>query len=158
MHEMIADRNKAQELLLSTCSAAMDLAEFAEGKDTANDRSGIRLIIPPMSSSFGISTKRPFGTSLDRTKSPEEHRRWPSNALAITGQCLRRCTNVLRSSHAGFAIRVACAVLCSQLAAFLRQTQRWYNEQRVVWASITVRQAAIGCTRHKADEETRLRL
>lgn len=50
----------------------------------------------------------------------------------------RKNAYILQSPHASFALRIACAVLCSQILAYLRQTQQWYNEQRVVWTSITV--------------------
>lgn len=54
------------------------------------------------------------------------------------GSVLRQISHTLESPHASFAARIACAVLCSQIPAYLRQTQAWYNAYRGVWASITI--------------------
>lgn len=65
--------------------------------------------------------------------------RGPAARVSV-GKVLRRSCRALRSPHAAFAIRCALAVLCSQIPAYLKQTQQWYNEQRVLWTSITVSQ------------------
>jgi hypothetical protein len=75
-------------------------------------------------------------TSLRQERNPDHLQ--PRNAIESLGVRLRKTSNVLRSPHAGFGARIACAVLCSQILAYLHQTQRWYNVQRVVWTSITV--------------------
>ena len=142
MLEFFPDREKAQELLLATCSAATALADFANEKYVVTHGSKMKIVYPPLSSMLGFGTEHPYSTlSANAAASARDHP-YQIDIFADAGHYLRYCADVLCSSHAGFAIRVASAVLCSQLPAFLSQTQRWYNHQRVVWASITVRPRA----------------
>lgn len=62
----------------------------------------------------------------------------PRNITQHIGKHLRQGLHVFESPHAGFGARIACAVLCSQIPAFLHQTQSWYTVHRVIFASITI--------------------
>lgn len=87
-------------------------------------------VIPAIS---GVSTAlRDFAAPARKSRSHGPY------ALAFVGKVLSKCSEALASPHAAFAIRCASAVLCSQIPAYLRNTQQWYNQQRVLWTSITV--------------------
>lgn len=120
----------------------MDFAEFANQK-SENRR---RLIFPRLPSARGPGVepvaRRLFGWVISGRET------WSTSPAHSTAgpkqghKSLSRYIYMLRSHHATFAFRIACAVLCSQLPACLRQTQAWYNAQRVVWTSITVSMSA----------------
>ena len=59
------------------------------------------------------------------------------------GNIIRRIPKFLGSVEAAFGFRVACATLTIGIIAFLKDTQRFFIEQRLVWAMIII---AIGMT------------
>jgi len=91
-----------------------------------------RLANPPIN--VGTRSSNP---GLKKSAHGPEHLQ-VSTLAGRVGSILRRISHTLESPHASFATRIACAVLCSQIPAYLRQTQAWYNAYRGVWASITI--------------------
>lgn len=137
----MTDTMQTQGLSLRASQAAVKFAEFAERKTASGATSRRRLHLPVVP--LKAHPRATFGRTASDTSRRivrSSHRREgrPFDMLTKLALDLRKVTYILRSPHAAFAIRIALAVLCSQLPAYLRHTQVWYNQQRVVWASITV--------------------
>lgn len=54
------------------------------------------------------------------------------------GDAVRRIPRTLRSAEVAFGFRVACATMTLAVIAFLESSQRFFIEQRLVWAMIMV--------------------
>jgi hypothetical protein len=67
-----------------------------------------------------------------------------SNPLQYIGKSLRFVGSVLRSPHSQFGFRLACAAMSIEIIALLSNTQDFFVEQRLFWASIMV---AVSMTR-----------
>lgn len=76
------------------------------------------------------------------TKKDPEHRT-PRTAWQKFGNALRLFSNFFGSPESVFGFRVVCATMTIGIVAFLEQTQRFFIEQRLVWAMIII---AIGMT------------
>lgn len=81
------------------------------------------------------------GDSFRAAKDPEHLP--PSNAWQRSTNVLRQFSRLLGSPESAFGFRVACATLSIGVVAYLKDTQVFFNEQRLVWAMIMV---AIGMT------------
>ena len=143
---------KTQQLLHSACKTAIDLAKWADSKVPDGTITRNRLVAPNASAVFSWISRpfsgpsssiapssdasESFGSATQGGRDPEHLP--PTNAVQRLGDRLRKTSNILRSPHATFAIRIACAVLCTQILGYLHRTQRWFNVERVFWASITV--------------------
>ena len=68
----------------------------------------------------------------------------PKNSFQKFGGRLRAISKILRSQHSQFGFRIACAVMSINIISFLGQTQRFFVENRLFWASIMV---AVSMTR-----------
>lgn len=71
-----------------------------------------------------------------------EHRR-PRTTWQRVGHALRLFSNFFGSPESLFGFRVVCATMTVGILAFLEETQRFFIEQRLVWAMIII---AIGMT------------
>lgn len=80
------------------------------------------------------------GFSL-RTKDPEHLP--PQTAWQHFGSGLRIIPRFLASTESAFGFRVACATMTVGIVAFLKDTEAFFVEQRLVWAMIII---AIGMT------------
>ncbi|KAM7193793.1 Protein of unknown function (DUF2422) domain containing protein [Naviculisporaceae sp. PSN 640] len=82
-----------------------------------------------------------FGDGYNRKKDPEHLP--PVTAWQHFGQGLRTLSSFFGSEESAFGFRAACATMTIGIIAFLESTQRFFIEQRLVWAMIMV---AIGMT------------
>lgn len=77
-----------------------------------------------------------LGGGYNRKKDPEHLP--PETAWQHFGNGLRKITNFFGSEESAFGFRVACATMTIGIVAFLESTQRFFMEQRLVWAMIMV--------------------
>ncbi|KAK4212025.1 hypothetical protein QBC37DRAFT_401957 [Rhypophila decipiens] len=82
-----------------------------------------------------------FGDGYNRKKDPEHLP--PATAWQRFGQLLRSLSKFFGSEESAFGFRAACATMTIGIVAFLESSQRFFVEQRLVWAMIMV---AIGMT------------
>lgn len=150
-------------LLWSTGRAVLDLVVFADRKAEQGILKKRRLIVPGMkrvkkwisaalktedssadhapdtSESAGINIV--IGDAYQKSKDPEHLP--PTTAWQRFGNIIRMISRILGSQQSAFGFRVACATLSIGIVAFLRATQVFFVQQRLVWAMIMV---AIGMT------------
>jgi hypothetical protein len=77
-----------------------------------------------------------LGEAYKRRKDPEHLP--PANAWEKFGNLIRGISHFLGSSESAFGFRAACATMSIAIIAFLRDTQTFFVEQRLVWALIMV--------------------
>ena len=82
-----------------------------------------------------------IGDSLRSKKDPEHLP--PTGSWQRFGNGLRGASQILRSPESAYGFRVACATMSVGIVAYLRNTQQFFVEQRLVWALIMV---SIGMT------------
>ena len=150
-------------LLWSTGRAVLDLVHFADEKAESGIMKRKRIISPGMkrfrkwlssalsiedssvdhtpdsTEATGVSVK--VGDAYHRSRDPEHLP--PTNAWQRFGNGVRGISRILGSNESAFGFRVACATLSIGIVAYLRDTQAFFIQQRVVWAMIMV---AIGMT------------
>ncbi len=150
-------------LLWSTGRAVLDLVRFADEKAGQGVIKKKRIIAPGMkrvskwlSSALGTedssvdhtpdSTETrgvsiEIGNAYQKSRDPEHLP--PTNAWQRLGNLVRGISQILGSQESAFGFRVACATLTIGIVAYLRNTQAFFIQQRLVWAMIMV---AIGMT------------
>ncbi|CZS95803.1 uncharacterized protein RAG0_05328 [Rhynchosporium agropyri] len=152
-----------EHLLYSTGLAICELIKFADRKVEDGTMKKNRLISPgqkrlrkwimsigredhsldsdtPDSMEAGNNTIY-MGSGFNPKKDPEHLP--PQTAWEKFGNGLRTIPHFLGSTESAFGFRVACATLTIGIVAFLKDTQSFFNEQRLVWAMIII---AIGMT------------
>jgi hypothetical protein len=77
-----------------------------------------------------------MGDAYKKKKDPEHLP--PANAWEKFGNFIRGISHFLRSDESSFGFRAACATMSIAIIAFLRDTQTFFVEQRLVWALIMV--------------------
>jgi hypothetical protein len=77
-----------------------------------------------------------MGEAYKEKKDPEHLP--PANAWEKFGNSIRAVSRFLRSPESSFGFRAACATMSIAIVAFLRPTQQFFVEQRLVWALIMV--------------------
>ncbi|KAK0662997.1 hypothetical protein QBC41DRAFT_27189 [Cercophora samala] len=82
-----------------------------------------------------------FGDGYNRKKDPEHLP--PATTWQHFGNGLRKISAFFGSEESMFGFRVACATMTVGIVAFLEETQRFFMEQRLVWAMIII---ALGMT------------
>ncbi|KAK0719079.1 hypothetical protein B0T21DRAFT_374722 [Apiosordaria backusii] len=82
-----------------------------------------------------------FGDGYNRKKDPEHLP--PETPWQHFGNGLRKISAFFGSEESMFGFRVACATMTVGIVAFLEETQRFFMEQRLVWAMIII---ALGMT------------
>ena len=150
-------------LLWSTGQAVLDLVHFADIKVKEGRLAKKKVVVPglkrikkwiasavkeddsstehtPDSTETTVANVR-IGDSYQETRDPEHLP--PRNAWQHFGNGLRSVGHVLGSQESAFGFRVACATLSIGIVAYLRDTQQFFIQQRLVWAMIMV---AIGMT------------
>ncbi|KAK3944348.1 hypothetical protein QBC46DRAFT_173564 [Diplogelasinospora grovesii] len=165
------DRDQAQlyvilyleNLMHASAEAVQNLVAFADKKVEDGTMSKKRLIIPSfhrlrkwllgifnnedssaeqapdvMESSDSIVF---FGDGYNHKKDPEHLP--PATRWQHFGNGLRKVSKFFGSQESAFGFRVACATMTVGIVAFLEQTQKFFMEQRLVWAMIII---AIGMT------------
>ena len=147
-----------EHLLYSTGIAISNLIKFADGKLEDGTMKKNRLIVPgkrrikkwilnigredttvdtesPDSLENGTNTIY-LGSGFNPKKDPEHMR--PETAWQHFSNYLREIPHFLGSHESTFGFRVACATLSIGIVAFLRDTQTFFMEQRLVWAMIII--------------------
>lgn len=150
-------------LLCSTAQAVLALVQFADAKTDEGRLAKSRIIVPGMKrikkwirSAVGVedsSTEHTpdsteaaganvrIGEAYQETRDPEHLP--PKSAWQKFGNGIRGVGHMLDSQESAFGFRVACATLSIGIVAYLRDTQQFFSQQRLVWAMIMV---AIGMT------------
>ncbi|KAH8668209.1 hypothetical protein BGZ60DRAFT_377054 [Tricladium varicosporioides] len=150
-------------LLYSTGVAILELVDFADKKVAEGFMEKNRLIMPggrrlkKWVLSIGkedssIDTESPdslengsknvyMGAGFNPRKDPEHLP--PATIWQHFGNGLRVVPRFLGSTESAFGFRVACATLTIGIVAFLKDTQVFFIQQRLVWAMIII---AIGMT------------
>ncbi|KAL2131186.1 hypothetical protein VTI74DRAFT_5434 [Chaetomium olivicolor] len=77
-----------------------------------------------------------FGDGYNRKRDPEHLP--PETAWQRFGNGLRKIPDFFGSEESAFGFRVACATMTIGIVAYLENTQRFFLEQRLVWAMIIV--------------------
>jgi hypothetical protein len=77
-----------------------------------------------------------MGSGWNPVKDPEHLP--PNSVWQHFGNGIRKIPHFLGSTESAFGFRVACATLTVGIAAFLKETQRFFIEQRLVWAMIII--------------------
>ncbi|KAK3296349.1 uncharacterized protein B0H64DRAFT_442667 [Chaetomium fimeti] len=152
-----------ENLMHAAGEAVQDLVDFADEKVENGTMSKKRFIAPTIhrlhkwfKAVFSNEDSSPdqtpdvmetganlvnFGNAYNRKKDPEHLP--PETAWEHFGNGLRKLTKFFGSEESAFGFRVACATMTIGVIAFLENTQRFFMEQRLVWAMIII---AIGMT------------
>lgn len=139
--------------------AILDLVKFADSKVEDGTMSKNRLIIPSwrrikkwIIASFSredsnldyqsYSTRSGTPTvylhdAIQANRSDPEHLP-PTTIWEKSTDRLRGITHFIGSPESAFGFRVAVATMCIMIVAFLRNSQQFFIEQRLVWGSIMV--------------------
>lgn len=152
-----------EKLMQATGEAVQDFVAFAESKVHDGTLAKKRLIFPNgrrlrkwilgiFNSEDSTAEDSPDilerGTNVVYLGQGWMHKRDPehlpaANAWQKFGNGIRACSRFFGSPESMFGVRVACATMTIGIVAFLEQTQRFFLEQRLVWAMIII---AIGMT------------
>lgn len=155
-----------ENLMHESAQAVQDLVDFADEKVEDGTMSKKRLILPSMrrlrkwflavlrnedssaEQSPDIMETGPgivcFGDGYNKKRDPEHLP--PATAWEHFGNGLRKISKIFGSEESAFGFRVACATMTIGIVAFLESTQKFFMEQRLVWAMIII---AIGMTMSK---------
>ncbi|SPQ26191.1 fb124d18-d113-4d36-8e44-4087545a0d13 [Thermothielavioides terrestris] len=147
-----------ENLMHAAGEAVQDLVDFADEKIQDGTMSKHRLITPTVnrlrkwvkavfSSEDSSAEQTPdametganivdFGGGYNRKRDPEHLP--PKTAWERFGNGLRKIPKFFGSEESAFGFRVACATMTIGIAAFLESTQRFFREQRLVWAMVIV--------------------
>ncbi|KAK4198060.1 hypothetical protein QBC40DRAFT_96830 [Triangularia verruculosa] len=152
-----------ENLMHASGEAVQALVAFADRKVADGTMSKSRLIIPSnkrlrklVMSVFGngdssgeespdlTETRNTivyFGDGYNRKKDPEHLP--PETYWQHFGEGIRKISTFFASEESVFGFRAACATMTVGIVAFLEETQRFFMEQRLVWAMIII---ALGMT------------
>jgi hypothetical protein len=152
-----------KHLLYSTGIAITEFVKFADTKVADGTMKKNRLILPGQRrikkwilglgrEDATVDTESPdsmesgtnnvyMGPGFNKPKDPEHLP--PQTAWQHFGNGIRTIPRFLGSTESAFGFRVACATLTVGIMAFLRDTEKFFIEQRLVWAMIII---AIGMT------------
>jgi hypothetical protein len=155
-----------ENLMHAAGEAVQDLVDFADEKVQDGTMSKKRLIAPTLrrlhkwflavlGHEDSSAEQNPdameaganlvfFGNNYNRKRDPEHLP--PETAWQHFGNGLRRISKFFGSEEAAFGFRVACATMTIGVVAFLERTQKFFMEQRLVWALIII---TIGMTMSK---------
>ncbi|KAH7134539.1 hypothetical protein B0J13DRAFT_641034, partial [Dactylonectria estremocensis] len=150
-----------QQLMHAAAEAVQDLVAFAEEKVKDGTMKHKRLLFPserllwkwltsifkePNSSAKQSqdileTNKVNYGDGYNQKKDLEHLP--ATNTWQHLGNGLRKISAVLGSKESAFGFRVASATMTIGIVAFLEQTQKFFQDQRLDWAMITI---ALGMT------------
>lgn len=151
-----------EQLMIATGEAVQDFVEYADKKVADGTMDKTRFLFPTLRRirKWAISVFDDKDTTNDETedvkpnfnvvfmgdsfntKKDPEHLP-PANAWQRFGNGLRLVSRFLGSAESAFGLRVACATMTVAIVCYLRATQHFFQEQRLVWAMIII---AIGMT------------
>ncbi|EPE03995.1 hypothetical protein F503_04843 [Ophiostoma piceae UAMH 11346] len=152
-----------EQLMIATGEAVQDFVQFADKKVVDGTMDKTRFLFPTirrlrkwligmfndtspsnedaedaMKSNFSIIS---VGDGFSTKKDPEH---LPAvNAWQKFGNGLRAVSRFLGSDESVFGVRAACATMTVAIVCYLKPTQAFFQEQRLVWAMIII---AIGMT------------
>ncbi|KAL2160454.1 hypothetical protein VTH06DRAFT_1142 [Thermothelomyces fergusii] len=147
-----------EKLMHAAGEAVQDLVDFADERVEDGTMSKKRLITPAsrrlrkwfmavFSKEDSSAEEAPdvmetganlvyFGDEYNRKKDPEHLP--PETTWQRFGNGLRKITGFFGSEESAFGFRVACATMTIGIVAFLKDTQHFFMEQRLVWAMIII--------------------
>ena len=150
-------------LLHTTGRAILDLVHFADAKVEDGVLNEKRIIIPGprrikkwvmsavrvddadaenvLESNETGSSGTYVGDSLRSQKDPEHLP--PTSSWQRFGNFIRGFSRILGTPESAYGFRVSCATLSIGIVAYLRETQQFFVQQRLVWSLIMV---SIGMT------------
>ncbi|CAK7274863.1 hypothetical protein SEPCBS57363_006382 [Sporothrix epigloea] len=152
-----------EQLMIATGEAVQDFVEFADKRVADGTMDKTRFLFPTLRRirKWVISVFSDKGATNDdteevlkpnfnvvfmgdgfNTKKDPEHLP-PVNAWQHFGNGLRMISRFLGSDESVFGMRVVCATLTVGIVCYLQPTQRFFQEQRLVWAMVII---AIGMT------------
>lgn len=146
-------------LLHSSTQAILNFIRFADEKVKSGKMSKKRLIFPGirrlgewmmslfkdendnmqdhMMADVQASTSSVYmGQAYDKKRDPEHLP--PANAWEKFGDGIRSISGFLKSPESSFGFRVTAATMSISIVAYLHQSQIWFTENRLLWASIMV--------------------
>lgn len=145
-------------LLWSTCRAVLALAQFADRKVEDGTMKRKRLILPGFrrmkewvlnlfNSEDEESSDNPdftenggarlfSGQSFETAKNPDQLA--PANRWQRWGNQLTNAYGFFGGPSSAYGLRVALATMSISIIAYLEDTQAWFIEQRIVWATIMI--------------------
>jgi hypothetical protein len=124
-------------LLQSASAAAQDLSTFVRSQLLEGDRRKLRLIFPrithiPFLAIFSRNDKKQSQHILDPEHLP------PRNGVERLGNMLRRALSTLGSDSSKFGVRIVAATMSIGILGFLKSTQHFFIEYRIVWAVVMI--------------------
>jgi hypothetical protein len=147
-----------ENLMHASGEAVQDLVDFADEKVEDGTMSRKRIIAPTLrrlrkwflavfSNEDSSAEETPdamesgatlvdFGGGYNRKRDPEHL--LPETSWQHFGNGLRKITKFFGSEESAFGFRVACATMTIGIVAFLEGSQRFFMEQRLVWAMIII--------------------
>jgi hypothetical protein len=147
-----------ENLMHASGEAVQDLVDFANEKVEDGTMSRKRIIAPTLrrlrkwflavfSNEDSSAEETPdamesgatlvdFGGGYNRKRDPEHL--LPETSWQHFGNGLRKITKFFGSEESVFGFRVACATMTIGIVAFLEGSQRFFMEQRLVWAMIII--------------------
>ncbi|KAK2848491.1 hypothetical protein FQN49_005673 [Arthroderma sp. PD_2] len=82
---------------------------------------------------------RPFkGRDPLKSRYPDPEHMPPANTWQRIGSGIRAISHFLSSEQSSFGVRVAIAAFCAVILAYLRQTQTFFFQTRVIWVVIVI--------------------
>ena len=152
-----------EQLMIATGEAVQDFVQFADNKVTDGTMDKTRFLYPTvrrlrkwlvgvfndtsLTNEDAEDVMKPdsnivsMGDGFSTKKDPEH---LPAvNAWQKFGNGLRAVSRFLGSDESVFGVRAACATMTVAIMCYLKSTQTFFQEQRLVWAMIII---AIGMT------------
>lgn len=147
-----------EQLMIATGEAVQDFVQFADKKVTDGTMDKTRFLFPTIrrlrKSFIGLfNDKSASNEDADdvmkpnfnavftgdgfNTKKDPEHLP-PANLWEKFGNGLRAISRFLGSDASVFGVRAACATMTVAIVCFLKATQGFFQEQRLVWAMIII--------------------
>lgn len=138
-----------EQLQNEALQAVHCLLSFAEDKVRSGVMRRNRLVLPkyqhigllaPLASMWQrISSSRLQSSTPDRPwASKDAEHLAPTNWWEQGGSQLRVLTRLLTCAESKFGARVAMASVSVAILAYIRQTQEWFTEERVIWVMIVI--------------------
>jgi hypothetical protein len=124
-------------LLQSGSDAVRKLSSFVRSQLEQSVVRSRRLIVPPIPKiSFLSKTEKRHFDSQRHTLDPEHLP--PRNGVEKVGNVLREALSALGSDASKFGLRIVAATMSIGILAFLKSTQHFFVEYRLVWAMVMI--------------------
>jgi hypothetical protein len=124
-------------LLQRSCTAAHELLVVVKSQHEKSRVGGWRLVLPkaadiPFLAAIINRNQESSSCPLDAEHLP------PRNTVEKFGNVLRRALSTLDSNSSKFGFRIVAATMSIGIMAFLKQTQHFFIEYRLVWAVVMI--------------------